>query len=359
MHLMMAMAMRPMRIPHRIVISTTCWGSYKTGFDEEKNMGGNNDYTFTPDDIYEAYEVLMDGGLQVFDVAASSRGTEFLGECIERNPQLPLPRVIGHVSPAYTARLYQHFRPLYKNRAGSASIEWAMDHSQGTLGQNLELLMYGPAWMRSSAWIPWRFSGDAKSCGTEVGLNNVHSGKALRRAHKILSRRGMQVTTACVEFSLLEDRVAHDGTLDVAKELGITLLARSPLARGIASGKYTGANPNGGHFGYPRWRPRVLYANERLYGALEEVAKECRDRADAKVTSAQVALQWVKARGFVPVVSVNNAKYAKDVVGCIGWDLLPNEVDFLNQFTRYRLPINKRTAPREILFTFNKLSGIK
>ena len=49
------------------------------------------------------------------------------------------------------------------------------------------------------------------------------------------------------------------------------------------------------------------------------------------VTTTQIAINYVRAKGAVPLVSVTNVKMANEVLGCLGWDLSDEEVEELDK----------------------------
>ena len=49
-----------------------------------------------------------------------------------------------------------------------------------------------------------------------------------------------------------------------------------------------------------------------------------------KILPVQVALQWVRAKGAVPLPAVKNQKHAQAIIGCQGWALEANEVQVLD-----------------------------
>ena len=121
-----------------------------------------------------------------------------------------------------------------------------------------------------------------------VGVSNFNAGQ-MRRAHKTLQKRGLPLAVNQVRYSLLDRSIERNGILDTAKELGITIVAYTPLASGLLTGKYH-KNPellkNKSWF----WRPRLQRGVEKtrsLLMALEEIGLEY------AATPAQVALNWV------------------------------------------------------------------
>jgi aryl-alcohol dehydrogenase-like predicted oxidoreductase len=52
-------------------------------------------------------------------------------------------------------------------------------------------------------------------------------------------------------------------------------------------------------------------------------------KINTDITTTQIALNYVVAKGGVPLVEVNNPKQAQEVIGCLGWTLTDAEVDML------------------------------
>ena len=52
-------------------------------------------------------------------------------------------------------------------------------------------------------------------------------------------------------------------------------------------------------------------------------------KINTDITTAQVALNYIVAKGGVPLAEVNNPKQSDEVLGCIGWSLNDDEVTML------------------------------
>ena len=70
-----------------------------------------------------------------------------------------------------------------------------------------------------------------------VGVSNF-SARRMRAAHQALKERGISLASNQVKYSLLDRRIETDGTLEAARELGITIIAYSPLEQGLLTGKF-------------------------------------------------------------------------------------------------------------------------
>jgi aryl-alcohol dehydrogenase-like predicted oxidoreductase len=121
-----------------------------------------------------------------------------------------------------------------------------------------------------------------------VGVSNFGP-ERMRRAHAALQKRGLPLAANQVQYSLVHRQIETDGTLQTAKELGVTITAYTPLGSGLLSGKYH-KHPELLKNKSLIWRSRMqsrLEASRPLVAALEEIAPKY------QATAAQVALNWL------------------------------------------------------------------
>jgi len=163
-----------------------------------------------------------------------------------------------------------------------------------------------------------------------VGVSN-YSAEQMREAHGYLAARGIPLAVNQVQYSLLERKIERNGILDTARELGVTILAYSPLAQGLLTGKYTPENdmkPTGARQLDPRFSKGGLEKIAPVIKLLRQLGEKY-DR-----TPAQVALNWLIAQGVVPIPGAKTAQQAQQNAGALGWSLTPEEVEQLDQVTR-------------------------
>jgi len=163
-----------------------------------------------------------------------------------------------------------------------------------------------------------------------VGVSN-YSAEQMREAHGYLAARGIPLVVNQVQYSLLERKIERNGVLDTARELGVTILAYSPLAQGLLTGKYTPENdmkPTGARQLDPRFSKGGLEKIAPVIKLLRQLGEKY-DR-----TPAQVALNWLIAQGVVPIPGAKTAQQAQQNAGALGWSLNPSEVEQLDQVTR-------------------------
>ena len=70
-----------------------------------------------------------------------------------------------------------------------------------------------------------------------VGVSNF-SAAQMQSAHDALAAEGIVLASNQVRFNLLDRSIEKNGTLEAAKRLGVTIIAWSPLAQGILTGRF-------------------------------------------------------------------------------------------------------------------------
>jgi len=164
-----------------------------------------------------------------------------------------------------------------------------------------------------------------------VGISNFNSDQ-MRRAHKTLQKRGLTLAVNQGRYSLLDRSMERNGILDTAKELGITIIAYTPLASGLLTGKYH-KNPELLRKKSFFWRGRLQSGIEKsrsLVMALEEIG------AKYDATAAQVALNWViHSHGdtVVTIPGVTKIHQAQESAGTMKFKLSHNEMAQLNELS--------------------------
>jgi aryl-alcohol dehydrogenase-like predicted oxidoreductase len=71
----------------------------------------------------------------------------------------------------------------------------------------------------------------------QIGVSNF-SAKQMRRAHVALARHGVPLASNQVRYNLIDRNLEKNGVLDTARELNISIIAYSPLAQGLLTGKF-------------------------------------------------------------------------------------------------------------------------
>jgi aryl-alcohol dehydrogenase-like predicted oxidoreductase len=141
-----------------------------------------------------------------------------------------------------------------------------------------------------------------------VGISNFPA-PMMRRAHALLAARGIPLASNQVKVSLLNRHIETNGTLKAAKQLGMTIIAWSPLDMGVLTGKFHQdpsllKNRPLGRRMFMRMR---MERSRDLIKALEEIA------AANGVSAAVVALSWLVNHYGETVVAIPGATKVSQV----------------------------------------------
>jgi aryl-alcohol dehydrogenase-like predicted oxidoreductase len=168
-----------------------------------------------------------------------------------------------------------------------------------------------------------------------VGVSNF-SARRMRTAHAVLAARGIPLVSNQVRYSLLDRRIETNGVLAAAVELGVTIIAYSPLAQGILSGKYH-RDPDlirarsGPRKWMPAFRHRGLERSRPVVAALEQIG------AAHGATASQVALSWllgVHREAVVVIPGATSAAQATENARAAGLALRADELAQLEELSR-------------------------
>jgi aryl-alcohol dehydrogenase-like predicted oxidoreductase len=165
-----------------------------------------------------------------------------------------------------------------------------------------------------------------------VGVSNF-SPDRMRRAHRQLQKHGLPLAVNQVRYSLLDRGIERDGTLETAKELGVTIVSYTPLESGLLTGKYH-KNPELLNKKSFFWRARLqsgMEKNRNLISVLEEIGSKY------GASPAQVALNWIiYSQGdiVVTIPGVTNPKQAEENAGAMKFKLSDDEIARLDEVSR-------------------------
>lgn len=217
----------------------------------------------------------------------------------------------------------------YPWRLTRQSMVKACQASAQRLGRNVDLVQMH--WSTAN-YAPWQegalLDGLAElykqGFVKGVGLSN-YGPKRLQWVHKRFTERGVPIATLQVQYSLLSTYPVTQLRLkDVCDELGIKLIAYSPLALGILTGKYSdkGSFPKGIRGLLFR---QLLPGTQPLLSCLREIAQS------RNKTMSQVALNWCICKGTIPIPGAKTVEQAKENNGALGWKLDANEIAELDR----------------------------
>src|SRR5665213_1435705 len=304
-------------------VGTWAWGDRSTW-----GMGGY-DTALTLGSIEEAWNASIDAGVTLFDTAEVYGGGES-------------ERIIGQMRDHDPARasavvLATKFMPSpWKLNVRGALLK-SLRASLGRLGVPCVDLyqIHGPVSLRSHGAL-----ADALAAAHQAGLVKAvgvsnYSTKETRSIASELDKRGMRLATNQIEFSLLRRVPETGGLLAACAELGVIALAYSPIGQGRLTGKYSAANPPPGKRNFSNHPMEVV---DGIVDELRRIGGEHGGKGPS-----QVALNWVMAKGAVPIPGAKNRRQAEENAGALGWLL---DGDQLARLDRVALPGIRTLASR-------------
>ncbi|KAM0959183.1 hypothetical protein EV1_024183 [Malus domestica] len=247
-----------------------------------------------------AFDVNIDGGITFFDTAevCGSRASfgavnseTLLGRFIKEKKQKD-PRVDVAVATKFAALLWRLGR-----QSAIAALKDSLNclelSSVTTKSYQVFVLFFKPEIWGNEGYLDGL--GDAVEQGLvkAVGVSN-YSQKQLRKAHAKLQNRGIPPASNQVNYSLIYKAPKENGVKFTCDELGITLIAYSPIAQG-------------------ELQPLL----KRIKAIGEKYSK----------INTQVVLNWLIAQGnVVPIPGAKKAEQVAEFASSLGWRLNTEEV---------------------------------
>uniref|UniRef100_A0A2P2L824 Aldo/keto reductase family protein n=1 Tax=Rhizophora mucronata TaxID=61149 RepID=A0A2P2L824_RHIMU len=280
-----------------------------------------------------AFNASVDGGITFFDTAEVYGSRFSLGAI---NSETLLGRFIKERKkndPEVEVAVATKFAAL-PWRLGRQSVLTALKDSLCRLGlSSVELYqLHWPGVWGNEGYIDGL--GDAVEQGLvkAVGVSNYSEGR-LRDAYERLKKRGVPLASNQVNYSLIYRAPEENGVKAACDELGITLIAYSPIAQGVLTGKYKPENPPSG----PRSRiytPEFLTKLQPLLNRIQAIGD------NYGKTPTQVVLNWLIAQdNVVPIPGAKTAEQAKEFVGALGWSLSNEEINELRSLASEINPV--------------------
>jgi aryl-alcohol dehydrogenase-like predicted oxidoreductase len=262
------------------------------------------------EDVQAAFDVSLAAGINFYDTAeiyGSGESERILGRLIRAVGE---PVVVGTKLMPFPWRL------------GRATLRNALRRSLARLGTD-RVDLYQMHWPNPpvpiESWMAAMLEVVDQGLVGSVGVSN-YDVRQTERAQAALASGGVHLASNQVRFNLLDRGPERSGLLQLCRDLGVTLIAYSPLAQGLLSGKYTPETPPPGIRGMGVSRKRLAQT-----GILVERLRAM-GQAHGGKTPAQVALNWLMAKGAVPIPGAKNARQASENAGAMGWELTAGEI---------------------------------
>ena len=272
--------------------------------------------THTDKDIREAFQASLNLGVRLIDTAeiyGSGYSERLLGQFLKETDQ---PVLVATKFFPWPWRITKRFIPRALrgslDRIGIDAVDLYQIHASTPL-MSPENMMEG--------MIECVKLGLTRT----IGVSNFGE-KRMLRAYSTLAQHGIPLASNQVHYSLLSREVEKNGTLARCKELGIRLIAYSPLEKGLLTGKYSSENPPPGV--RASQYAELLKKLPPVLRLLQEIGLNHGDK-----TVSQVSLNWLICKGTLPIPGAKNLKQAELNTGGAGWKLTDDEVAQLDEAT--------------------------
>lgn len=278
------------------------------------------------DDVLKIVKISLEGGINWFDTAevyGKGQSEQMLSKALRDSGAL-----------ANDARIATKWWPIFRS---ARSIVSTIDERIRYLdNRTIHLHQVHQPYSFSSVASEMNAMAQLVKAGKiqNVGVSN-YSAKQMREAHRVLKEHGLPLASNQVKYSLLDRRIEQNGILDTAKELGIAIIAYSPLEQGILSGKFhKNSNLVKGITGPRKWtssfKQSGLRKSKPLIDHLEELAMEY----DASPT--QIALNWmINAHGetVFAIPGASKIHHAQENVKAMEFKLTSNEIQTISEIS--------------------------
>jgi aryl-alcohol dehydrogenase-like predicted oxidoreductase len=299
-------------------IGLGCWQ-----FSKQLNMAGKFWPALEDDLINRIVKTCLEGGINWFDTAeiyGNGASEKALAKALTDNGKKP-----GEIMIA------TKWWPMF--RTASSILK--------TIDQRIEALSPFSIDLYQ-VHQPWGFSNVKSEMDAMAKLVNEHkiryvgisnfSATQMRSAWEALQKHGIHLISNQVRYNLLDRKIESNGILQTAKELGISIIAYSPLAQGLVTGKFH-ENPellkNIGMRKYSsQFKPIGLEKSRPLIKTIKELATRY------NVSTSQVALNWLihfHGETVFAIPGATKESHARENTGTMNFRLSAEDLSLLDQ----------------------------
>jgi aryl-alcohol dehydrogenase-like predicted oxidoreductase len=289
----------------RVGLGTMQW---KKGFINRMRVHGQENLPL------KIYESSIERGVNFFDTAeiyGLGQSEVSLGECYRQHSE--------------NIVLASKFFP-FPWRLSKGELRKALYGTLHRLGID-KIDLYQIHWpfppVRISTWMDAMADLVADCLIQAVGVSNYSNSQTIK-AYEYLSKYKIPLASNQIKYSLLDKQPERNGLLHTCKELGITVIAYSPLESGILTGKYT---PDNSPPDFRSWRYNRKYLKkiEPLLIELKTIGTKYGGK-----TQGQVSLNWLVSKGIMPIPGAKSVIQAVENAGALGWSLTQADINSLD-----------------------------
>lgn len=287
-------------------LGTWAWGNQLLwGYDKSMDQ-----------ELQQLFNLVVSKGINIFDTADSygtgllnGRSEELLGQFVREYPGSDRQRnnicIATKLAPypwritsgQFVAACKGSLRRLGMEQIGIGQLHWST--------ANYQPLQERALW---DGLVALYDEGLVQA----VGVSN-YGPRQMQKIHKHLEKRGVPLAAAQVQYSLLSRGSQQEEIRTVCQDLDVQMIAYSPLALGMLSGKYDKDTlPEGPRSALFR---QILPGAQPLLQVMQEVA------AARGKTVAQVGINWCMCQDTIPIPGAKNLQQAEGNLGSLGWRL--------------------------------------
>jgi len=272
---------------------------------------------YNQDDLRKVFDVCLANGVKFFDTAevyGQGKSENLLGEFIR--------------SSAAEVRVATKFMP-FPWRLGKRSVVKAAQGSLKRLGlATIDLYqIHNPLPpVRIETWMNGLVEAKQNNLIQAVGVSNFDV-RQMEQSGEALAKQGVNLASNQVEYSLINRTIEKNGLLSACKNDGIRCIAYSPLGMGVLTGKYSAERPLSG-----LRSNRFTRQDLNRYKPLLELLKKIGADHGGK-NASQVSINWVRAKGALPIPGAKNLQQAEQNCDVIHWELTEDEIARLDEMS--------------------------
>jgi aryl-alcohol dehydrogenase-like predicted oxidoreductase len=171
-----------------------------------------------------------------------------------------------------------------------------------------------------------------------VGVSNFPAAK-MRKAWETLQKHDINLLSNQVQYNLLNRKIETNGVMQTGKELGITIIAYSPLAQGLVTGKFHDNPELMKNIGYRKhsslFKPKGIEKSKPVIDLIKKLAEKY------STTPSQVALNWLinfHGETVVAIPGATKTRHAVENTGAMKFDLSQEDMQLLDEVSAgYRI----------------------
>lgn len=292
-------------------------------------MGLSEFYGLTPEiDAEKMLERVIDKGINFLDTAdiyGYGHNENLLGKVLKKYPE-------DEIVVATKCGIVRDIdNPLHREVNNSRDYIFScFEKSSKRLGRKIDLyylhrVIQEPDILREAMATMYQLRADGKIGA--IGLSEVNT-ETIKFAHELLlelSGGEFGLSAVQTEYSLMSRDIENNGVLEICNNLGISVVAYSPVSRGLLGGKLqdlSALSENDSRRYLPRFMGSNLKANNAIVDELRTFSK------NNGITPAQLALAWIMNNDaeIIPIPGTRPPQFLDENIQAADITLTPEQI---------------------------------